>query len=181
MSEESASFVWNMELDAASTYKLYTLSDETLAEALVDTLSIESLTLSLAGVFDGYSVVLYNEWLSRAGPFPYSYHLYKLIYEDASFTLEDIVRELGEDGLSLLLRLPFDSPRPREEIEAARELLESFFSKLGLSSQFERAFALTYSEASKRSRSIEKVLSAFIAHMINRALNDVVSGDGTGP
>lgn len=168
------------EFDIEVVHRLYSLADDSLAEVLADSLSIESLNFTLAGIFDGYSLVLFNEWLARAGPFPYTYSLYKLVYEDASFTLEDIVKEFGEDGLSLTLRLPFDSSRPNEEIDAVRELLAKFFGDRGLLSEFEKALASVLSEAAIRGHSIEKAYSAFIAHMINRALNEMVISNGTG-
>lgn len=174
MSSEVRDSLFELDVGYPPIYKLYSISNESLIDALVDSLSIESLNLSLSGVFDGYSVILYNEWVARAGPFTYTYSLYKLIYEDSDFDLENLIESFGEDGLTLLLTFSFkDEVSPEEEL-AARELLESFFENQGLGRDFGVVLEELMSEARKKNRPLHKAYVSFIAHMLNKALNYLV-------
>lgn len=174
MSDEILNDVPGLDSGYAAGFKFYTVSDDSLVSSLVDSISIESLNLSLAGIFDGYSVILFNEWASRAGPFTYSYALYQLIYERAKFDLEDIVEKFGEDGLYLLLSLPFmQSVSPEEEI-AANELLEAFFNEIGLLEDYRKTLRELTAEANRKNRPAFKVYPSFIAHILNKALNELV-------
>lgn len=153
---------------------LSSIPDDSLVEALVDSLSIESLNLSLAGLFDGFSVVLFNEWASRAGPLVYAYSLYELVYEKADLDLEKLVEELGEDGLHLILSLPFKREVSREEELAAYQLLGSFFKAMSLEEEYEKVLRDLEVEASRKGRPRHQIYSSLVAHMINKALNSLV-------
>jgi hypothetical protein len=174
MSDDTIIFHNDSETSYIASYKLSTVSDESLVTVLVDAISIESLNFSLSGIFDGYSVVLFNEWVARAGPFTYSYELYQLIYEKARVGLEDVVEKIGEDGLYLLLSLPFRDNVLDEEKEAANELLEMFFNELGLLNEYRKTLGILAEEASRKGRPVHKVYSSFIAHILNRAINELV-------
>lgn len=178
MSDDAVYFHNELETGFIAGYKLSSVSDESLVTALVDSISIESLNFSLSGIIDGYSVVLFNEWVARAGPFTYNYELYQLIYEKAKIDLEKIVQSLGEDGLYLLLSLPFKEYVQNEEVEAANELLEMFFGEIGLLDDYKKTLNTLTGEATKKGRSTHKVYASFVAHMLNRALNELVISNG---
>ncbi|MCC6052337.1 MAG: hypothetical protein LM585_03780, partial [Fervidicoccaceae archaeon] len=96
----------------------------------------------------------------------------------AKIGLEDVVEKIGEDGLYLLLSLPFKDDVLDEEKEAANELLEMFFNELGLLNEYRKTLGILAEEASRKGRPVHKVYSSFIAHILNRAINELVVSNG---
>lgn len=146
---------------------------EVLAKALADALSIESLCFTMSGIFDGYSLLLFDTWLRAVGPLPYTPEIHELVYEKARIGLEEVVEVVGEDGLELILSLPFKGNVSPEEELAAREALERLFAGRGLT--VDGLVENLVLMARARGEGVGKALAAIIAHVINRGLNEALA------
>ncbi|AFH42199.1 hypothetical protein IOK49_02505 [Fervidicoccus fontis] len=151
-------------------YKLSELSNIELSAIFEKSLSNESFELNLGIEPDGYAQILFNEVLRRAGRLPYSKELNFYIYNDLlEFTVEDIIQSVGEEKLEKLIMFMLDENDKKEEIEAIIfEMVKNFSNNDEVIEKYHEVKNALIRKYEKE----KSVIKSFIAHMINKAINN---------
>ena len=151
------------------------LSAHEIASALADSLSIESLVRSLGEAPPGLSSSLFNLWLEHASPIPYHPRVIEFVYEELPpLSLEDILEELGEEGLELMLYASLETPHGDEEERELEEFMDHHLTPLLRKAGGEEAVA-SYQEVKRAFASHGRpgwmAAKSVWAHLLNNALN----------